>query len=61
MLTLDSGTHLGEALAIENEQIDLLNQSILLSGEKTKNNKVRTVFFTFSHRQAAGQPLWLNG
>lgn len=46
MIMLDAGTRLGETLSIENNQLNITEQSIFLPADKTKGRKARTVFFS---------------
>ena len=46
MLMLDSGTRIGETLAITMDKIDLHEQTVFLPAENTKGKKDRTVFFS---------------
>lgn len=46
MLMLDSGTRIGETLAITMDKIDLHEQTVFLPAETTKGKKDRTVFFS---------------
>lgn len=46
MIMLDAGTRLGETLSIENDQLNITEQSIFLPADKTKGRKARTVFFS---------------
>ena len=45
-LLLDSGMRIGECLAIQMSDIDLLKNCIVLPWENTKGKKTRTVFFS---------------
>lgn len=46
MLMLDSGTRLGETLMIEMGQLELTSRCLLLTADKTKGRRARTVYFS---------------
>ncbi len=56
-LLLDSGMRIGECLAIQMSDIDLLKNCIVLPWENTKGKKTRTVFF--QQRVRKSLRLWI--
>ena len=56
-LLLDSGMRIGECLAIQMGDIDLLKNCIVLPWENTKGKKTRTVFFSNEVRKSLR--LWI--
>lgn len=56
-LLLDSGMRVGECLAIQMQDIDLLKNSITLPWENTKGKKTRVVFFSDEMRKSL--KLWI--
>lgn len=57
MIMLDSGTRLGETLALETGQVDVVGRAIHLPPEITKGRKARTVFI--SQRTAKELRRWI--
>ena len=57
MVMLDTGTRIGETLAITTDRVDLLEQTIFLPAENTKGRKNRKVFF--SQRVARELRRWI--
>lgn len=56
-LLLDSGMRVGECLAVQMRDVDLLRNSIILPWENTKGKKSRAVFFSNEMRKSL--KLWI--